>query len=394
MGAAAQMPQEPAARVEQPSARPAHHVRPQQHMTASESTDPSELLALVGSESAALLGSALERVNSLAHSGRIDRAGLRALREEIERARRAAMLAQQISRISSDRVRLYEEKVDLTSMVQEGLQQRTKDFEQRGLEIRQLLTRLTVVGDVTVMFALTGALLDWCQEHARDRLDVTLDLKEWPAKALLCCAYPTQSTDRSGQGVDSTAPVEMNSLSWRLVEACARKLQLELDRREVGGKVQVELGFPKTLLTSVELETMLDASLDDRPSRLNSRPLAGSHVLVVCARRDLRVEVREAVQSMGVMLDFVGTVEEAREFCTGGLPHAIVYDASAGASAMHRLMAELRMEPQALSFIEITESGRPLQAQNVGGHELTSVSRPSLRESLPTALTMELTRHG
>jgi hypothetical protein len=59
-----------------------------------------EIIAQIGSEVGLPLSSALERVTTLATTGKIDRAGLRALRDEIERARRASMMGQQIARFA------------------------------------------------------------------------------------------------------------------------------------------------------------------------------------------------------------------------------------------------------------------------------------------------------
>lgn len=359
-------------------------------MSADESLDLGELLAQVASESSALLSASIERVNSLAHTGRIDRAGLRALREELERARRAGMLGQQISRIGSNRVRLYEEKVELAAMLRDALLQRQRELEHKGIEVRQQLSPLVVVGDVTIIFAMLGALLDWCQDHAQGRLDITLELKTWPAHGFLNCAFAPRPGEHTSSS--ATPAVATKTLAWRLVEVCARKLELTLERHDSGGRTQVEMGFPKTVLTSAAMDTLLDATLEEQPSRLNSRPLAGSHVLVLCARRDLRVEVRESVQSMGLMLDFVGNVDEAREFCLGGLPHAIVYEASQGGAALHRLMAELRAATPSIVFVEIAESGKPVQVNNVAGYELSCVARTALREALPSVLTFELSR--
>jgi CheY-like chemotaxis protein len=182
------------------------------------------------------------------------------------------------------------------------------------------------------------------------------------------------------------------TMAWRLVEVCTRKLELSLERRAAAGRTMVEIGFPKTVLTTEVMDTLLDASMDEHPSSHNSRPLAGSHLLVVCARRELRVEIREALQSMGLMVDFVGTVEEAREFCASGLPHAVIFEASQGGMPMQRLMVELRQDAPGIVFIEVAESGKPFQVNNIGGHEVSCVARSALREALPTALTFELSR--
>lgn len=381
--------------------------RPSNSMNADEPIDLGELLAQVASESSALLSASIERVNTLAHTGRIDRAGLRALREELDRARRAGMLGQQISRIGTSRVRIYEEKVDLSAMLRDALLQRRRELEHKGIEVQQQLSPLVVVGDVTIIFAMLGALLDWCQDHAQGRLDIALELKTWPAHGFLNCAFVPRSGENLGASAAPAAPASLpprttqasslpapaaKTLAWRLVEVCARKLELTLERHDTGGRTVVEMGFPKTVLTAAAMDTLLDATLEEQPSRLNSRPLAGSHVLVLCARRDLRVEVREAVQSMGLMLDFVGNVDEAREFCLGGLPHAIVYEAPQGGAALHRLMAELRAATPGIVFVEIAESGKPVQVNNVGGHELSCVARTALREALPSVLTFELSR--
>ena len=352
-----------------------------------EAIDLHELLAQAGSESSVALSSAIERVNTLAHSGRIDRAGLRALREELERARRANTQAQQISRIGSTRVRVYEEKIDLTTLVRDTAGQRTREFEGHGITLRQQLTPVTVVSDITVVFAMLGALFDWCLEQAHGQLDLSLDVKSLPALAQLSCAFAHAKTDANSTGA-SSAP---KTLAWRLVEVCARKLNLSLDRQSPSGRTVVQIGFPKTVMGVETMDTLLDAHLDNVPSTHNSRPLAGSHVLVVCARRELRVEIREAVQSMGLMVDFVANIDEAREFCATGLPHAIIFEAAQGGSPMLRLMGELCGE-NGVVFVEIAESGKPFHVNNLGGHEVSCVARSSLREALPTALTFELTR--
>ena len=63
-----------------------------------------ELVSQIGAEIAAPLTAALERVNTLTSTGRIDRQSLRALREEIEAARQAGMIGQQLTRFASGRI--------------------------------------------------------------------------------------------------------------------------------------------------------------------------------------------------------------------------------------------------------------------------------------------------
>ena len=80
-----------------------------------------EIIGRIGTEVGLPLSAALERVTVLATTGKIDRAGLRALREEIERARRASMMGQQIARFASGRIRQSPEQISVTQMLREVL---------------------------------------------------------------------------------------------------------------------------------------------------------------------------------------------------------------------------------------------------------------------------------
>src|SRR5436190_12334812 len=76
------------------------------------------VVSAVGSEIAAPLTAALERIHALVHTGRIDKASLRALREEVEAARRAGMVAQQLTRFASARLRQSHERLALADTLQ------------------------------------------------------------------------------------------------------------------------------------------------------------------------------------------------------------------------------------------------------------------------------------
>ena len=76
--------------------------------------DSRDLVAQLGGEVAATLSSALDRVVELAATGRIDRSGLRALRDEVDGARRAGIMGQQWARLGAD-VPRTRERMDLTA---------------------------------------------------------------------------------------------------------------------------------------------------------------------------------------------------------------------------------------------------------------------------------------
>jgi len=133
--------------------------------------------------------------------------------------------------------------------------------------------------------------------------------------------------------------------------------------------------------------------LDDDLSLVpNSKPLAGSHVLVVSGRREVRALVRDAIRPMGLMVDFTTSVEEAREFCRGGLPHAIVYEAALGGERFDLLRRELTAEVPQLCFITIVEDGHDYESSLRDGLQTTRVGRNALMTALPSALIFELSR--
>ena len=85
-----------------------------------------DVVNAVGWEIAGPLTTALERIHALTTSGRIDKASLRALREEVESARHAGMLAQQLTRFASARLRQSHERLALGDMLQSVLAHRAR----------------------------------------------------------------------------------------------------------------------------------------------------------------------------------------------------------------------------------------------------------------------------
>lgn len=356
--------------------------------------EPIDLVAQVGSEVAAAMTLALERVNALTLTGRIDRAGLRSLRDEIERARRAGLLGQQVSRFASGRLRLSEERIDLTATLRQAVSQRSREMASRGIEVHQVLGDAQVASDPSLLFALLQGVLDWAFEHAVSGIDLGVELKTWPAEAQLLCSFQHCPPDRVGTSAAAVVVTSLHTMSWRLIEVCARTMGLRLERRDSPDRTQLVLAFPKTLLGAEAVDTLLDLQLDPQPpaAGANSKPLAGSHVLVLSSRREVRSLIRDIVRPMGLMLDYVSSIDEAREFCSGGMPHVIVFEGSVGGGAMRRLVAELLSDTPTLAFIEIGDQGRPFEVTNLGGREQSRVAIGALAEALPKALMFELAR--
>lgn len=360
----------------------------------AEPLDPQALVAQLGSEVATYLSSALERVTTLTATGKIDRAGLRALRDEIDRARRAGIMGQQVVRLGNGRVQLANERLDLTGLLREALRQRGREIDARGIEVRQELTAAEVMSDTTLLFSLLQTTLDWSFEHAVSRIDLSLNIQNWPAHACLTVAYAFQQPDEvdatPGRSAQSDA-ARLSTMSWRLLQQTAGVLGLLLQRKESPGKTELKLEFPQTLAPRLSSVQKVEAEVIETSGN-NSQPLAGRHIMVLAARREVRNVVRAALRPMGLMVDFVTSVEEAQQLCTDGLPHAVIYEAAIAGESFERLRNEMLAEVPTLVFVRIAEQGKAFEVLNLGGRQFASVGRDAIMTALPEALTFELSR--
>lgn len=343
-----------------------------------------ELVGQFGREVAAPLTAALERVNAFATSGRIDRAGLRALRDEIECARRLGLNAQQISRFASGRVRQNPERLNLTRTLSDALAQRSRETASRGIDLRQELKPAEVMIDASMCAALLQALLDWSFEHARSHIEFRIDVKSWPEHARLACRFAHTPADEVPTRDAST----LDTVSWQLLRRLSLTLGLVLQRDDHDGGTRLMLEFPRTV---GEGQVLLDLDEADHAAP-NSQPMVGRHVLVIANRRETRNAVRDTLRTMGLMVDYVASVDEARQFCSSGLPHAVLFEAALAGERLRELRAEWSRELPSLAFIEIAEQGRELEVRDLGGQRTSRIGRDVLAGALPSALMFELSQ--
>ena len=285
-----------------------------------------EIIGQIGTEVGLPLSAALERVTVLATTGKIDRAGLRMLREEIERARRAGMIGQQLARFASGRIRQSPEQISVTQMLREVLLQRGREAAARQIEISQALKPAEVMADATLLYALLQAVVDWSLDLAQRALEFKIDVKAWPPYARLSVRFAHASSDASDRLTPVGTPLpSLDSMSWRLVQQISWTLGLVMDRAVSDGETALTIEFPRTVHDEIEGVSVVEIDQGFGVSD-NSKPLAGSHVLVVAGSRDMRSLIRESIRHMGLLVDFVNSIEEAEEFCRDALPHAIIFE--------------------------------------------------------------------
>lgn len=349
------------------------------------------LVSEIGAATATQLTAALERIHTLITSGKIDRAGLRALRDEVDGARQAGMIGQQIARFASGRLRQSHERLQLADTLKGVLAHRHRETQSRGIVLKPALKPAEVIVDASLLFSLLNTALDWAMAHAQSNIEFRIDIKSWPQNAQLVCRFAHRPADQASENDRPPEPTTLESLTWRLLEQTAWTMGLPLDRRDDPLHSTLTIEFPRTTGDEIEGVTAMEIDEGFAPST-NSKPLAGSHVLVVSSRRDLRVQVRDALRSMGLIIDFVGTVDEAAEFCRDGLPHAMIIESIQRGEKFAQLREEIGNEVPDFVFIEIIEQGNTFEMSGFSGSNIARVGRDVIESSLPSALMFELSK--
>jgi hypothetical protein len=348
-----------------------------------------DLVAQIGAEVAAPLTAALERINALTSTGRIDRAGLRALREEVEAARQAGMIGQQLTRFASGRLRQSHERLQLADVLHGVIAHRSRETTARGLVVKPVLKPVEVIVDASLLFSVLNSTVDWALANAQSQVDFAIDIKTWPAHALLTCRFAHRAADDLAD--DATALANLDSLTWRLLEQTAWTMGLVVGRHDEAHRTVLTLEFPRTASSVIEGVSTMELNDGFAPSS-NSQPLAGSHVLVISARRDLRAQVRESLRHMSLIIDFVNSVDEATAFCSEGLPHAVIVESIQSGERFQHFRAEIAAEVPDFVFIEIVEQGKGYDMSGFDGAAMARVGREAIASALPSALMFELSK--
>jgi len=346
------------------------------------------LVSQIGAEIAAPLTAALERINTLTSTGRIDRQSLRDLRLEVEAARQVGMIGQQLTRFASGRLRQSHERLQLAEVMNSVLAHRSRETVARGIVLKPLLKPAEVIVDASLLFSLLNSTLDWSLANAHSQVELAIDTKQWPIHARLHCRFANRPAD----ALDGTAPPHgLDCLAWRLLEQTAWTMGLVVERTDGGGITTLLLEFPRTVSHETEGVSAVEINDGFAPSS-NSQPLAGSHVLVIASRREMRLQIRDALRNMSLIVDFVNSVDEAVSFCRDGLPHAIVIESIQNGERFAAFRDDITDEVPGFVFIEIIEEGSTFEMSGFGGPSIARVGRDVIASSLPSALLFELSK--
>jgi hypothetical protein len=255
-----------------------------------------------------------------------------------------------------------------------------------------VLRAAEVIADATLLFSLLNAMLDWSSACAQHSIELRIEMRTWPNRARLICRYTPKPVETPDEAKDKEPAAPVDGLSWRLLKQTARTMGLAIEYQFSPERVSVALEFPRTV--NAEMSGLSAIELDQGFAYTHSgaKPLAGSHVLVVASRRDVRIQIREAIRNMGLVVDFVNSVDEAKAFCQEGLPHAIIIESVLRGERFDDMADFISAERPDFVFIEIVEEGSTFEISGFTGTGFARVGRDAIMTSLPSALAFELSK--
>ena len=352
-----------------------------------------DVVARIAAEVSGPLTAALERVVSLATSGRIDRAGLQSLRDEIDGARQVGLRGQKIARFAEGIMQQSIERIDLSSLLRDLLTAQAMQAVAGAVGSRQTLGAAEVMGDLSLVHAVLQAAADWSGELALASVDWHLDLQPWPVRARVQCRFSHRAADRvarddTAETVAGARLTQLDTLDWLLLQYTAHRAGVIVRRDDGPSLTTLVLEFTHTVNDTLE-----GASAVELGESGHATPwMAGSQVLVLAARRDARTQVRAAMHGHDLVVDYVPTVAAARQYCEDGVPQVLLFESSYDSDALRMLCDRLEDQSPGIAFIEIVPAGSGCEMGGTSGHRITRVGADGLRQILASVMLLELAR--
>jgi len=340
-----------------------------------------ELVGSLASQITEGLAGLQQQLDQLHARERLARPDHMALSAGVQRLRHAGMVAQQIQRFHSGRIRQSHEKIHLAELIEDLLQERRREFATLGVGLRRKLRPADVLMDPTVTYAFVNAAIDWALPFGR-RVDVRLDINNWPPHARLQVRATHDGTPASSQA-------DMDGLGWLLIRQIAETSGgIELTRQTHADGVGVTALFTRTV-QSVDGMSAIDLA-DDASSMFRS--LQGVYALTVSPSLQIRADVRDALREIGISSDSVVDLAQAREALRHRWPSLIVVDADLRGSDFDAFRRDVGAEQAECAFVEISPDDSAFDMSGFDETSMARVGRGNIRGALGTAVMFELAK--
>jgi len=358
------------------------------HMLPDTLPEPTlaHVVAQLAAEVSGPLTQALHRVVALATQGSIDRNGLAALRHEIDGARRAGLLGQQIARFADGEARPGLEEVDLDALLRAVLTRLAAHAAPGTPGHRHAISPAKVTGDASLLHTVVEAAAAWAQALAADTVEWQLGTETWQPFARLSCRFRLRPADAALPAPDGG----LDSLDWLLLRYAAHVAGVSVARDLQDQQVRLVLRLRNLVTGRLDQGFAVDAVELDANGPSTRALLTGCQLLVLAARREPRQQVRQALRGHEVFLDYVPSVAAAEAYCDDGSPQVLLYDAAFDGEPLEALKARLGQLRPAVTLIELQPAGHACEV----GERLIRLGADGLAHSLPAVLLMELARQA
>ncbi len=351
------------------------------------STDYS-LLAAVAAQVDAPVTIAKHALLAWVESGAIAPSLAKPVEDALASLHRLAHDSLLLARVAEGRWRQTHEQLNLDSIVKRALDERAGLLQHRGVELHRSIKPVAVIVDLDLVTSLALAAID-CAALPGTRLFVLLDVKNWPAHALLSLKS-TPAVVVSGK--PDTLREGPDTLSRHLLAEIARAIGVTVEITESADDQTITLEFPRTVkqlegLTAMEMDLGAESWMS-----APSHPLAGHRVLVVTSDIALRDDAKSICRAMGLSIDSVPTSMAAIRYCELEQPHLIIVDERFRDEQFEQLRTDLLKAEPNFPFVEVGHDSGTLSISSWMNNNMTRVTRSDLATQLPQALTLEFAK--
>jgi CheY-like chemotaxis protein len=266
------------------------------------------------------------------------------------------------------------------------LARRREILHQMGVELRQHLYPVTVMGNSEQIADLIDAALAWTITPGT-RLLVRVELKNWPEHGLIQL--------RSSQAVHvagETLSPSVDGPAWERLMRAAQAQDVAVKRESGDGYIQLTLEFVHTVkhesaLTALDVDRQI--SPDTWRMASGGSPIAGAQVLLVTDDERLDAAVKDVCKRLDLQLESVTTSRQAARRCELSAPDLIIIDAHQNDAEFQQLHADLLREEIHFPVVEVTKETLIQEIPSWEG-SISRIGRDGIRRRLPSALAMAL----
>jgi hypothetical protein len=377
--------------------KPAKKIVPaSQRSPASPPTAPgheipwSTLFLKLGEETTASLNQALAQLQEISLLHPNVAPAIANVTDQLDHARRAALIARQFSQLRGAREVEATEEVSLRQVVSDAITLRARWLHRRKVKARLGLLDANIQAYPTALNSLIDELINWAGGIAQD---IGFAVRE-PSNQV----HAAQLLVMARVNTTSLEPGQWQNVGWFLWHQLAASLgaRAELQVTQEALSVTVEFAAPPPPSSLQISMAAPDSHLDTDMGAI----IAGCRVLLLLGQAQVHEQAHRAVSRLGLRVSACASVGQARVLLgldvdtpQHPLPHAIVFDTSAPMAEMMGLRAQIteHYPERKMAFVELSDNvGSDFHVSQMGDASTAHVSLQAISKSLAPALVFEL----